>query len=118
MQRSIRYTLSAGVGLAALVLTTAVTDGSHTLVAMVPSISGTTVAFVLDNIATVRATYRDGGSRVVGIAGGGIGAGGLTGLFNRSIAAGTVGYGLFSFGTAPVTAELSGHIHARVWADR
>lgn len=51
-----------------------------------------------------------GTSRMVGMLGGGIGAGSTVGLFQQSFAAGIVGYGLFVFGIALVTAEVGGQI--------
>ena len=106
MRRSIRYALSAVVGLGAMTLTVVVDDGNVGLVAMIPLVYGTTTAFALDNVALIRTMYGEGSSRTVGMVGGAIGAGSLTGLFQQSFAAGVAGYGLFVFGMALVTAEV------------
>ena len=106
MRRSIRYVLSAAVGLGVMALTVVVDDGHLSLVAMIPFIYGTTTAFALDNVDTIRTMSGEGTSRKVGMLGGGIGAGSAVGLFQQSFAAGIVGYGLFVFGIALVTAEV------------
>ncbi|WP_324665677.1 hypothetical protein [Haloarcula sediminis] len=108
MRRSIRYVLSAVVGLGVMALTVVVDDGNLSLVAMTPLIYGTTTAFVLDNVETIRTMSGEGTSRKVGMLGGGIGAGSTIGLFQQSFAAGIAGYGLFVFGIALVTAEVGG----------
>lgn len=75
---------------------------------MLPLLYGVTAALVLDNIETVRTLSGAGASRVLGMLGGGIGAGVSIGLFQQSFAAGVAGYGLFVFGMALVTAEVGG----------
>ena len=110
MRRSIRYALSAIVGLGVMALTVAVDDGTLSLVAMIPLIYGTTTAFALDNVETIQTMSGGGTSRTVGMLGGGIGAGSTVGLFQQSFAAGIAGYGLFVFGIALVTAEVGGQI--------
>ena len=107
MRRSIRYALSAGVGFGMMALTVVVDDSIPSLVVMIPLIYGTTTAFALDNVETVRTMSGEGASRKVGMLGGGIGAGSMVGLFQQSFAAGIAGYGLFVFGMALATAELS-----------
>jgi hypothetical protein len=109
MRRSIRYVLSAFVGLGVMALTVVIDDRHLGLVAMVPLIYGTTTAFALDNVETIRTMCGEGTSRKVGMLGGGIGAGGTVGLFQQSFAAGIAGYGLFVFGMTLVTAEFGGH---------
>lgn len=108
MRRSIRYALSAGVGLGVTALTATVDGTSLNLVVMLPLVYGVTTALVLDNVETVRTLSGAGASRTVGMLGGGIGAGVTVGLFQQSVAAGVAGYGLFLFGMALVTAEVGG----------
>lgn len=108
MRRSLRYALSVSVAIGVTALTASVGDGSLSLVIMLPLLYGVTTAIVLDNIETVRAISGAGASRMLGLLGGGIGAGVATGLFQQSFAAGVAGYGLFVFGMALVTAEVGG----------
>jgi len=108
MRRSIRYVLSAVVGLGVMTLTIVVDDGNLGLVVMIPLIYVTTTALALDNIETIRTMSGAGTSRKVGMLGGGIGAGSAVGLFQQSFTAGIAGYGLFVFGIALVTAEVGG----------
>jgi hypothetical protein len=108
MRRSIRYALSAVVGLGVMALTVVVDDGNRSLVAMIPLIYGTTTAFALDNVETIRTMSGEGTSQKVGLLGGGIGAGSTVGLFQQSFAAGIAGYGLFVFGMVLATAEVGG----------
>ncbi|WP_254921717.1 hypothetical protein [Halorubrum sp. Ea1] len=54
--------------------------------------------------------HNKGSSRKIGMLGGGIGAGSTTGLLHQSFAVGILGYGLFVFGMALVTAELSSQL--------
>jgi len=89
-----------------MTLAVVVDDGHLSLVAMIPFIYGTTTAFALDNVDTIRTMSGEGTSRKVGMLGGGIGAGSAVGLFQQSFAAGIVGYGLFVFGIVLVTAEV------------
>ncbi|ADQ69120.1 hypothetical protein Hbor_36020 (plasmid) [Halogeometricum borinquense DSM 11551] len=106
MRRSIRYALSAVVGLGVMALTAVVDNGNTGLMAMIPLIYGTTTAFALDNVELIRATSGEGSSRTVGMLGGGIGAGTSVGLLQQSLAAGIAGYGLFVFGMALTIAEV------------
>jgi hypothetical protein len=108
MRRSVRYVLSAVVGIGVMALTVVVDDGTSSLVAMIPLIYGTTAALALDNGETIRTMTGAGTSRTVGMLGGGIGAGSAVALFQQSFAAGTAGYGLFVFGITLVTAEVGG----------
>ena len=91
MRRSIRYVLSAVVGLGVMTLTIVVDDGNLGLVVMIPLIYGTTTALALDNIETIRTMSGAGTSRKVGMLSWGIGAGSTVGLFQQSFAAGIAG---------------------------
>ncbi|CQH63405.1 uncharacterized protein HHUB_4068 (plasmid) [Halobacterium hubeiense] len=104
MRRSIRYVLSAVVGLGALALAVVARDGSVGVLVAIPFVYGVTAALVLDNLATMRA-MRGGDARTLGMLGGGVSAGGTIGLLQESIAAGVLGYGLFVFGMAVVIAD-------------
>ena len=104
MRRSIRYVLSAAVGLAALALAVVARDGSVGILVAIPFVYGVTAAFVLDNLAKIRA-MREDDSQKLGMIGGGISAGSVTGLLQESIAAGILAYGLFVFGMALVIAD-------------
>lgn len=73
---------------------------------MLPLLYGVTAALVLDNIETIRTLSGADASRILGMVGGGVGAGVTIGLFQESLAAGVAGYGLFVFGMALVTAEV------------
>ncbi|SDY89644.1 hypothetical protein SAMN05216564_11351 [Halopenitus persicus] len=106
MRRSIRYTLSAAVGIGVMALTFVVDNGHLGLVVMIPLLYGTTTTFALNNVETIRTMFGEGTSRKIGMLGGGIGAGSTAGLFQQSFAAGIAGYGLFVFGMVLVTAEL------------
>lgn len=67
-------------------------------------IYGTTTAFALDNVETIRTMSGEGSSRTVGM----LGVGSTVGLFQQSFAAGIAGYGLFAFGIALVIAAVGG----------
>ena len=107
MRRSVRYALSAVVGLGVMALTILVDSGGIGLVVMIPIIYGTTTALALDNVKLIRTLSGEGASRTVGILGGGIGAGTTASLFQQSLAAGIAGYGLFLFGMTLVVAEVN-----------
>jgi len=104
MRRSIRYVLSAVVGLAALALAVVARDGSPVVLVAIPFVYGVTAALVLGNLATIRA-MRGGDARTLGMIGGGVSAGSTISLLQESIAAGVLGYGLFVFGMAVVIAD-------------
>ncbi|WP_353633277.1 hypothetical protein ABSL23_00710 (plasmid) [Halobacterium sp. NMX12-1] len=104
MRRSIRYVLSAAVGLAAMAVAVVARDGSVGILVAIPFVYGATAALVLDDLAKLRA-MRDGDARKLGMVGGGISAGSTIALLHESIAAGIAGYGLFVFGMALVIAD-------------
>jgi len=81
MRWSTRYVLSVAVGLGVMALTVVVNTDNLSLVVLIPLIYGTSTAFALDNIEAIRTMYGEGTSRKVGMLGGGIGAGSVTGLF-------------------------------------
>lgn len=104
MQWSVRYVLSAAVGLGVIAPVVIVGGSSPGILVAIPFIYGVTAALVLDNLTKIRTMHEDD-SRKLGMIGGGISAGSVTGLLQQSVGAGIVGFGLFVFGMALVIAD-------------
>jgi hypothetical protein len=108
MRRSLRYAIAAAVAAAVTALTASLAGSVSLPLASVPVVYGPTTALVLASRDTwVELTRHADSSRALGAIGGGVGAFAASALVRVSVPVGVTAFGLFVFGMAVVTADVS-----------